>query len=121
MPKFLIVATYGPEGARGLQKEGGSGRRAAVQKLLESIGGRVESFYFAYGEKDTYVVCDVPDATSALAVSLAVNASGNNDRIVILPGLYTEPQSREAPTNDPSCAQYKIKNDRGETGAVSYA
>ena len=37
-----------------------------------------------------------------------------------LPGLYTEPKSREAPTNDPSCAQYKIENDRGNTGAVSY-
>ncbi|TMK97520.1 MAG: hypothetical protein E6G34_07275 [Actinobacteria bacterium] len=55
------------------------------------------------------------------SIQAAVNASGNNDRIVILPGLYTEPQSREAPTNDPSCAQYKIKNDRGDTGAVSYA
>lgn len=51
----------------------------------------------------------------------AVNASGNNDRVVIMPGLYTETQSREAPTNDPSCAPYKIKNDRGNTGAVSYA
>jgi hypothetical protein len=50
----------------------------------------------------------------------AVTASGNNDRVVIMPGLYTEPKSREAPTNDPSCAQYKIENDRGDTGAVSY-
>jgi len=89
MPKFLIVATYGPEGARGLQKEGGSGRRAAVQKLLESIGGKVESFYFAYGEKDTYVICDVPDATSALAVSLAVNASGHV-RVSTIPLITVE-------------------------------
>jgi len=37
-----------------------------------------------------------------------------------VPGLYTEPKSREAPTNDPACAQYKIENDRGDTGAVSY-
>ena len=51
----------------------------------------------------------------------AVNASGNNDRVVIMPGLYTEPQSRAAPTNDPSCASYKIENDRGNPGAVSYA
>jgi hypothetical protein len=51
----------------------------------------------------------------------AVNQSGNNDRVVIMPGLYTEPQSRSAPTHDPSCAQYGITNDRGETGAVSYA
>jgi Right handed beta helix region len=55
------------------------------------------------------------------SIQAAVNASGNNDRIVIMPGLYTEPVSRAAPTNDPACAQYKIKNDRGDTGAVSYA
>jgi hypothetical protein len=50
----------------------------------------------------------------------AVNASGNNDRIVIMPGLYTEPESRRAPTNDPSCDQYEILNDRGQTTALSY-
>jgi hypothetical protein len=50
----------------------------------------------------------------------AVTASHNNDRVVIMPGLYTEPKSREAPTHDPACAQYQISNDRGETGAVSY-
>ena len=45
----------------------------------------------------------------------AVNESGNNGRVVIMPGLYTEPESRAAPTYDPSCAQYGITNDRGET------
>jgi hypothetical protein len=55
------------------------------------------------------------------SIQAAVTQSGNNDRVVIMPGLYTEPLSRQAPTNDPSCAQYKIKNDRGDTGAVSYA
>jgi uncharacterized protein with GYD domain len=76
MAKFLIKASYSAEGARGLLKEGGSGRRAAVQKLVEGIGGKVEAFYFAYGEDDAYVITDVPDATSGLAISLAVNASG---------------------------------------------
>ena len=54
------------------------------------------------------------------SIQAAVTASGNNDRVVIMPGLYTEPRSREAPTHDPACAQYQIENDRGETGAVSY-
>ena len=76
MPRFMIKASYTTEGTRGLLKEGGTGRRAAVQKLIESIGGKVEAFYFAYGEHDAYVITDVPDATSGLAVSLAVNASG---------------------------------------------
>jgi uncharacterized protein with GYD domain len=76
MPKFLIKASYSPEGARGLLKEGGTARRAAVQKLVEGIGGKVEGFYFAYGQDDAYVITDVPDATTGLAISLAVNASG---------------------------------------------
>jgi hypothetical protein len=50
----------------------------------------------------------------------AVNASGNNDRVVILPGLYTEPKSRAQPTNDPACADLKETNDKGSTAALSY-
>jgi uncharacterized protein with GYD domain len=76
MPKFLIKASYTSEGAKGLLKEGGTGRRAAVAKLIEGMGGKVEAFYFAYGEDDAYIICDLPDSTSGLAVSLAVNASG---------------------------------------------
>jgi uncharacterized protein with GYD domain len=59
-----------------LLKEGGTARRAAVQKVIEGVGGKVEAFYFAYGEDDAYVIADVPDVASGLAVSLAVNASG---------------------------------------------
>jgi hypothetical protein len=53
----------------------------------------------------------------------AVTDSGNNDRVVIMPGLYTEPESRAMPTNDPACAQYKITDNTGGdiSGAVSYA
>lgn len=76
MPKYMIKASYQTEGIRGLAKEGGSGRRAAVQKLIEGIGGKLEGFYFAYGEDDAYVIVDVPDATAGIAVSLAVNSSG---------------------------------------------
>jgi uncharacterized protein with GYD domain len=47
-----------------------------VQKLIEGLGGKVEVFYYAYGEDDAYVITDVPDATAGLAISLAVNASG---------------------------------------------
>jgi uncharacterized protein with GYD domain len=76
MPKFMVKASYTAEGTRGLIKDGGTGRRAAVQKLIESLGGKVEAFYFAYGEHDAYVIADFPDAAAGLAVSLAVNASG---------------------------------------------
>jgi len=76
MAKFLISASYTAEGTKGLQKDGGSGRRAAVQKALEALGGKVDSFHFAFGKIDAYVICDVPDTVSGIALSLAVNGSG---------------------------------------------
>jgi uncharacterized protein with GYD domain len=76
MPKFLIKVAYTAEGTRGLMKEGGSSRRAAIQKLIEDRGGRLEAFYFAYGEDDALLIVDVPDSSSGLALTLAVNASG---------------------------------------------
>jgi hypothetical protein len=51
----------------------------------------------------------------------AVNAAGNNDRIEIMPGLYTEPKSRAKPKNDPACDPYEITNDKNQAGAVSFA
>ena len=76
MPKFLIKAAYQTEGARGLLKEGGTKRRAAVQKIVEAAGGKVEAFYYAYGEDDAFIIMDLPDVAAGLAISLTVNASG---------------------------------------------
>ena len=76
MPKFLFEAMYTLEGVRGVQREGGSGRREAVAAVAKSVGGSLESFHFAFGERDAYVVCDLPDNESAAAVALAVNAAG---------------------------------------------
>jgi len=76
MPKFLLQASYTTEGAKGLLKEGGSKRRAEVQKLVEGLGGKVEAFYYAFGASDVFVIVDLPDHASAAAMSLAVNASG---------------------------------------------
>jgi uncharacterized protein with GYD domain len=77
MAKFLVKASYSADGVRGLIKEGGSRRRDAVQQMLEGLGGRLEAFYFAYGESDIYAIADVPDAAAGIALSLAVNASGS--------------------------------------------
>jgi uncharacterized protein with GYD domain len=72
MSKYLIQASYNADGAKGLLKEGGSARKAAVQKVVESLGGTLEAFYFAYGDVDAYVIVDMPEETAGLAV----NASG---------------------------------------------
>ncbi len=76
MAKFLIQGSYTAEGAKGLIKEGGSGRKAAVQKALEGIGGTLDAMYYSLGGDDVMLICNMPDTTSALALSLAVNASG---------------------------------------------
>jgi uncharacterized protein with GYD domain len=85
MPKYLIQASYTLEGIKGVRSEGGSSRRDAVAKVAESAGGRLESFYFAFGDYDVHTVVELPDNESAAAVALTVNASGAvNVRTVVL-------------------------------------
>jgi uncharacterized protein with GYD domain len=74
--KFLMKGSYTADGAKGLMKEGGTGRKAAVQKALEGLGGKLDSMYYAFGADDVIAICDVPDTISGLALSLAANASG---------------------------------------------
>ncbi len=76
MPKFLFEVSYTLEGARGVQSAGGSSRRDAAAALAGSVGGKLEDFYFAFGDHDAYVVVDLPDNESAAAVALAVNTGG---------------------------------------------
>ncbi len=76
MPKFLFQATYTPDGVKGVQSGGGSSRRDAIAHVADSVGGTLESFYFAFGDHDAYVVADLPDNESAAAIALTVNASG---------------------------------------------
>ena len=76
MAKFLFEANYTPEGAKGIVKEGGSARRAAIEKAVTGLGGRLESFYFAFGSVDAYVIVDLPDNVTAAAMALAVGQSG---------------------------------------------
>jgi uncharacterized protein with GYD domain len=76
MPKFLIEASLATQGVKGLQTEGGTARREAVASAVESVGGRLESFHFAFGDHDVFVIADFPDNESAAAMALAVNASG---------------------------------------------
>jgi uncharacterized protein with GYD domain len=76
MPKYLWTASYNAEGSKGLLKEGGSGRREAVDKLIASGGGTLEGMYFAFGEDDVYIIADFQDNVAAAAVALKVAAAG---------------------------------------------
>lgn len=76
MPKYLLQASYTAEGAKGLLKDGGSKRHAAAKTLVESLGGKIDCFYFAFGRTDVVAIADFPDGASAAAASLAISASG---------------------------------------------
>ncbi|CAN5500993.1 hypothetical protein BH23BAC1_BH23BAC1_25130 [soil metagenome] len=76
MKKYLIKGTYNSDGTKGLLHEGGSSRKAAIEKMLAVIDGKVESFYYSFGEDDVYVIVELPDDISGAAVALRVNASG---------------------------------------------
>jgi uncharacterized protein with GYD domain len=76
MPKFLFEASYTQDGVKGVQSAGGSSRRDAIASMVEGMGGKLEGFYFAFGDSDAYVIADLPDTEGATAVALAVNASG---------------------------------------------
>jgi uncharacterized protein with GYD domain len=85
MAKYLIMANYTAEGAKGFVHDGGTGRRAAVEKMVASVGGRLDAFYFAFGDTDLYVIADLPDHTAAAAVALTVAQSGKaSTRTVVL-------------------------------------
>ena len=76
MAKYLIEANYTPQGVKGVQSGGGSSRRDAIAQMVEGVGGKLESLYFAFGERDVYVIVDLPDNESAAAVALTVNSAG---------------------------------------------
>jgi uncharacterized protein with GYD domain len=85
MPKYLLEVNYTLEGVKGVTAEGGSARVAAATTLIESVGGKIESFYFAFGDTDVYVIADMPDNMSAASAALAVSGGGGaTARTVVL-------------------------------------
>ena len=86
MPKYLIKASYTAEGAKGLLKDGGSKRGESAEQAIKSAGGKMEAFYFAFGDTDVFLIVDAPDHASVSAASLAINASGavRTETVVLL-------------------------------------
>lgn len=76
MAKYLAIASYTAEGLKGLNAKGGTARVEAPRKLLAEAGGSVDSFYFALGQDDCFVVCDLPDNVAAAATGMTAAASG---------------------------------------------
>lgn len=75
MPKYLFEANYTPEGVRGLKDAGAASRAKAIDEMATALGGSLESFDFAFGDVDAYVVVDLPDDEAAAAAAFTVGAS----------------------------------------------
>lgn len=85
MPKYLLEVNYTLDGVRGVAAKGGSARKAAAQAAAKSVGGKLDSFYFAFGGTDVFTIADLPDNTAAAALALAVTAGGGASvRTVVL-------------------------------------
>jgi uncharacterized protein with GYD domain len=76
MPKYLITGSYSAEGVKGLMAEGGTERKKQAYAVVESLGGKIESFYYAFGSDDLYSFVDFPDVASALAAAGTISSSG---------------------------------------------
>jgi uncharacterized protein with GYD domain len=83
MPKYMFQARYTAEGAKGILAAGGSARRSAVEKACASVNGKLESYYFAFGGVDAFVVAELPDDVAAAALSMAVGASGGASTMTV--------------------------------------
>ncbi len=76
MAKYLVNFKYTQEGVKGFIKEGGTKRRQATEQLIQSLGGKLEAYYYTFGYEDGFAVIDLPDNISAAAASLTVSSSG---------------------------------------------
>lgn len=95
MPKYLLAVNYTLEGRRGVVAKGGSARKSAASAAAKSVGGKLESFYFAFGGTDVYTVADLPDNEAAAALALAVSAGGG---AVVTTTVLLTPEQMDAAT-----------------------
>ena len=77
MAKYLVQASYTADGLKGLLKDKASGRKAAIMKTLTTLGGKLESIYYTFGDYDVILVIDLPDNAAAVALSAGVSATGS--------------------------------------------
>lgn len=76
MGRYMFQASYSVEGIKGVLKDGGTGRRAAVEAALKSLGGKLEAFYYTFGDNDVVGIVDGIDNTTAAAFSMGVAQTG---------------------------------------------
>jgi uncharacterized protein with GYD domain len=76
MAKYLIKGSFTAEGLKQAQKIKAGGLRTTAMKVAEALGGKLEAYYFAFGQDDVIGIGDLPDNASVAAISVAVNSAG---------------------------------------------
>lgn len=104
MPRYMLTAKYTTEGVRGLLAKGGTARKNAVAQMVKALGGRLEAFYFAFGDTDVFAIAELPDNETAAAVALAVSASGAvsvSTRVLLTPAEVDKAAKISVPYRPP--------------------
>jgi len=103
MAKYLLEVNYTIDGIRGVIAGGGSAREKVARAAAKSVGGDVESFHFAFGETDVFVIADLPDNAAAAALALSVSAAGGATvrTVVLLTAAEVDAAAKQQVTYTP--------------------
>jgi len=109
MAKYMIQFSYTQEGVRGLLTEGGTNRRKATEELVRSLGGRLEAYYYTFGEYDGVAIIDKMDNVEAAAAAMTAAASGavKTMTTVLLEPDEIDRVARKTPTYRPPGASFQ--------------
>jgi uncharacterized protein with GYD domain len=80
MPRFITYASYSHAGVKGLVEKP-SDRSAVIKELVEKSGGKLIDLYMTTGQNDVVLITEVPDGTDAVALGMAVAASGSVSKV----------------------------------------
>ncbi|MGH2704928.1 MAG: GYD domain-containing protein [Actinomycetota bacterium] len=75
MPRYASLFSYTPESWARMMANPGD-RAAAVRKVTEALGGKLEAFYWMFGEYDGLAIFDMPDSSTQAAVAIGVASTG---------------------------------------------
>ena len=75
MPKYLALFSY-TDTAMAAMIENPADREPAIERVLDSVGARLESFYWMFGPHDGIAIVDAPDSVTMAARSAAVSSTG---------------------------------------------
>jgi uncharacterized protein with GYD domain len=73
--KYFVHVEFTPEGMKDLQNRSVTALRAGVVKFDESVGCKLESWYFDYGGSGAYAIADCPDDIAAATLAVTANST----------------------------------------------